>query len=263
MVVRTTVDPPPTFASKPSSTSSVLRHDVGQEPRTAGDASPTRTVHCAEAWSWLAENSVPPTTAFFTSLPDSTELPRQSFPQWKDWFVESTRRICERCPPQQVSIFFQTDVKRNGVWVDKSYLCQRGAELAGVELLWHKVVCRAPAGVTTFGRPAYAHLLCFSKELRIPPAHSTPDVIPTLGSMTWSRAVGLDACRAAMSFLRRHTSADTVIDPFCGEGTVLAVANEFGLNALGVDLSAKRVRKAAVLRFADRRANAKHPESLG
>ena len=39
-----------------------------------------------------------------------------------------------------------------------------------------------------------------------------------------------------------------VIDPFCGQGTVLAVANELGMDALGVELSRKRCRQALKLR---------------
>jgi hypothetical protein len=35
-----------------------------------------------------------------------------------------------------------------------------------------------------------------------------------------------------------------VVDPFCGRGTVLAVANAMGFDAIGVDLSAKRCRAA-------------------
>jgi tRNA G10 N-methylase Trm11 len=38
-----------------------------------------------------------------------------------------------------------------------------------------------------------------------------------------------------------------VVDPFCGVGTVLAVANETGLDAIGVELNRKRARKARTL----------------
>lgn len=43
-------------------------------------------------------------------------------------------------------------------------------------------------------------------------------------------------------------AAAIVIDPFCGQGTVLAVANELGMDALGVELSRKRSRQALKLR---------------
>jgi tRNA/tmRNA/rRNA uracil-C5-methylase (TrmA/RlmC/RlmD family) len=61
--------------------------------------------------------------------------------------------------------------------------------------------------------------------------------------------MGRDACAAVVRFLVQHTRCRTVVDPFCGMGTALAVANEFGLNAVGVERSAKRARKARELAF--------------
>ena len=38
-----------------------------------------------------------------------------------------------------------------------------------------------------------------------------------------------------------------MVDPFCGHGTVLAVANALGMDAIGVDISTRMVRKARAL----------------
>ena len=169
------------------------------------------------------------------------------FEAWREWFSATTAQLINAVDANSVAIFFQTDVKREGTWVDKAYLCQRGAERAGAAQLWHKVVCRAPAGTATFGRPAYAHLLCFSKSLRLEPGHSTADVLPRLGEMPWSRAMGVEACRAACAFIKAETKCTTVVDPFCGVGTILAVANDYGLHSIGVELSRKRAEKAREL----------------
>ncbi len=56
--------------------------------------------------------------------------------------------------------------------------------------------------------------------------------------------MGTEACRVACRFLREDTDTEVVIDPFCGRGTVLAVANEMGFRAIGVDIGGKRVRAA-------------------
>jgi len=138
-------------------------------------------------------------------------------------------------------------VKREGRWVDKGFLVQLGAEAAGAHLLFNKVVCRAPAGTVTFGRPAYAHLMAFSRALRLEPAQSSADVIPRLGEMPWARAMGVEACEVTAKFLAAHTACRTVIDPFCGMGTMLAVANRFGLDAIGVEISPKRAARARIL----------------
>jgi len=74
-----------------------------------------------------------------------------------------------------------------------------------------------------------------------------PDVLPDAGFSPWSRAMGVGACRVACRFLREETNTRVVVDPFCGRGTVLAVANDLGFDALGVDISAKRCRAARTL----------------
>jgi hypothetical protein len=206
-----------------------------------------RAVVHGDGVAWLKAASLGPGHAIVTSLPDSSEVPKLGFDGWREWFVDTASLACLSVAPASVAIFFQTDVKREGTWVDKSYLCQRGAEKAGAALLWHKIVCRAPAGVTTFGRPAYAHLLCFSRQLRLAPGQSSADVLPRLGQMTWARAMGLEACNATCRFLQTHTACHTVVDPFCGLGTMLAVANAHGLNAVGVELSQKRATRARTL----------------
>lgn len=211
---------------------------------------PARIVHQGDGVAWLTNAVLPDDHALVTSMPDSSEVPKLGFDGWRRWFIDTAALACRAVADASVAVFYQTDVKREGLWVDKGYLVQLGAERAGASLLWHKVVCRAPAGITTFGRPAYAHLLCFSRALRLEPGQSSPDVLPTLGTMTWPRAMGLDACRAICRFLTDHTPCTTVVDPFCGIGTMLAVANEHGFSSIGVELSPKRAAKARLLDLA-------------
>jgi hypothetical protein len=84
--------------------------------------------------------------------------------------------------------------------------------------------------------------------LRSHPSHSTPDILPSPGDKTWTRGMGTAACAAACQYILQHTTTRTVVDPFCGHGTVLAVANALGLDAVGVELSAKRARQAQQLK---------------
>jgi hypothetical protein len=208
---------------------------------------PTRVVHTGDGVAWLAAASLPADHAIVTSLPDVSEVPALGFDGWRRWFVDTVALACRQVADDAVAIFFQTDIKRDGAWVDKGFLVGLGIEAAGSALLWHKVVCRAPAGTTTFGRPAYAHLLCASRRLRLPPARSTPDVLPALGAMPWVRAMGSAACDAAARFLLADTACRVVVDPFCGVGTMLAVANAHGMGAIGVELSRKRAERAKAL----------------
>jgi hypothetical protein len=197
---------------------------------------------------WLEEQPTLEGMSAITSLPDWSEFPKLTLDQWKEWFRTAAQLVCARMPAEGVAIFFQTDIKEAGIWIDKGYLVQRAAEAAGCELLWHKVVARAPVGNVTFGRPAYSHLLAFSKKVRVDLGKSTADVLPEAGETTWTRGMGIEACLLACRFVLSATQCRTVVDPFCGHGTVLAVANALGLDAVGVELSRKRAAKARTLK---------------
>jgi hypothetical protein len=204
-----------------------------------------RIVHHGDGVAFLAA-SLPADHAIITSLPDHSEVPALGVDGWKTWFVETVALACRAVADDGVAIFYQTDVKHDGRWIDKGHLVMRGADAARSHALWHKIVCRVSPDTITFGRPAYAHLICVSRERRLSPGASTPDVIASLGAMSWSRAMGTHACEAAVRFVAT-VGARVVVDPFCGMGSVLAAANAHGLEAIGVELSRRRAARARKL----------------
>jgi hypothetical protein len=205
---------------------------------------PRRTVIQAEALAWLAAHPAEPASSIVTSLPDLSEVPELGFDGWRAWFMGAARALIHWIPGDGVAIFFQSDIRFQGAWVDKGYLIMRAADDAGATLVWHKIVCRKPAGTMTYGRASYSHMLCVARSPRGPSTRPSADVIPDAGFMPWTRAMGTLACAAACRYLREETTTRTVVDPFCGRGTALAVANAHGFDAIGVELSVKRCRAA-------------------
>lgn len=191
-----------------------------------------------------------PGESFVTSLPDLSELPQLDLGAWSSWFVEAAARVMTAASDDGVAIFFQSDIRRAGLWVDKGALVARAADRTGMGLLFHKIVCRRPAGTVTYGRASYTHLVGYARSLRPSLARSTPDVLPDAGFMPGTKAMGVNACLEACRFVKQETRTRTIVDPFCGFGTVLAVANGLGLDAVGVDISAKMCRRARNLRLA-------------
>lgn len=206
-------------------------------------ADPSRVVHHGDGLEFLRRGRLPDDHAIITSLPDHSELPALGFEGWRSWFVDTVALASRALGDDAVAIFYQTDVKHDGRWVDKGHLVMRGLDAAGTSVLWHKIVCRVPPGTTTFGRPAYAHMICASRSRRLSPGASTPDVLPALGAMSWSRAMGAAACEAAIAFVA-SLGVRVVVDPFCGLGSILAAANAHGLSAVGVELSRRRAAGA-------------------
>lgn len=203
-----------------------------------------RSVFCEDAILWLETREIQTGCSLVSSMPDISEFPGFSINEWKSWFVKTASLILSKTDPDGVTIFYQSDIKHEGTWVDKGYLCQKAAEALGHELLWHKVICRSPAGIATFGRPSYSHMLCFSKKLKVDISKSTADVIPDLGDKTWQRGMGLEACLMAAKFIAEQTPTKIVINPFCGEGSMLAALRVFELEAIGIERSPKRAEKA-------------------
>jgi hypothetical protein len=241
---------------------------------SAGAASPRRVVHHADALPWLRAQGRLAGASVITSLPDVSELPAlglasrgakaapppqpsaggaepfggSALDRWRTWFEDAAALAMAAAPDDGVAIFFQSDIRRGGVWIDKGALVARAAERAGMGLLFHKIVCRKPAGTLTFGRASYSHLLGFARAPR-PARRATADVLPDGGFQPGPTAMGVEACLEACRFVLGETATRTVVDPFCGFGTVLAAANALGLDAVGVDISARKCRRARTLRL--------------
>jgi hypothetical protein len=212
-------------------------------------AEPSRVVVHGEALAWLAAHPADPGTSVITSLPDVSEV-GLAFDAWRVWFIDAARQVLRWVPDEGVAIFYQSDIRHRGAWVDKGYLVMRAAEDAGASTVWHKIVCRKPPGTIALGRASYTHMICFARGPRDTPRQPGPDVLDA-GAMPSIRSMGVNACKVACRFLREETRTRTVVDPFCGLGTALAVANAFGFDAVGVDLNAKRCRAARALTLAD------------
>ena len=211
--------------------------------------SPGRVVHHDDALDWLRAQAPLRGASVVTSLPDTSEVPHLTFTDWQRWFEDAAQLVMQSITDDGVAIFFQSDIRHAGLWVDKGALVARAAERAGMGLLFHTIVCRKPPGTITFGRASYSHLLGFARVLRPRAGHASADVIPDAGFKPGVKAMGVAACLAACGFIRAETTTRTVVDPFCGFGTVLAVANALGMNAIGVDLSARMCRRARSLKF--------------
>jgi hypothetical protein len=211
------------------------------------DPQGTRVIHHADALVWLKENGTLDGCSIVTSLPDVSEFPNSTLQEWKNWFTETASLVMSKCPDNGLTIFYQTDIKKDGEWIDKGFLCQIAAEKSGQKLIAHKIVCRTQPGNVAFGKPGYSHLICFSKAVLPQIEKSLTDVLPDAGQVSWTRGMGINACRLACQMVLNFTDTKTIVDPFCGHGSVLAVANDMGLNAVGVERSLKRVKKAQSL----------------
>ena len=205
--------------------------------------STAREIICADAIEWMQARGRIDGACAITSLPDVSEL-GQTLAMWREWFVNAARLVVGSVPDESAALFFQSDIKRDGVWIDKGALVIRAAEDAGARVLFHKIVCRRPPGMLTQGRPGFTHLIAVSRTMQCPDTLPIPDVIPDAGRSLWVRAMGVRAAAHAVRFAKDHVGAKVIFDPFCGVGTIPAVANALGLDAIGVELAKKRCEQS-------------------
>ena len=209
------------------------------------ESEPRREVHCADAIAWMKAQGVMPAACAVTSLPDVSEV-GLALPAWREWFLAAVRLVIDSVPEDAPSLFFQSDIKQDGVWIDKGAMVIRAAEDAGAHVLFHKIICRRQPGLLTIGRPGFTHFIAVSRKMRCPDTLPIPDVVVDAGRQLWVRAMGIRAAAHAVRFAQDHAGATTIFDPFCGVGTVLAVANALGLDAVGVEKSRKRCERSRV-----------------
>lgn len=202
---------------------------------------PDRIVYCEDAIKYLKampDYSLPST---ITSLPDAEEV-GMNFEDWEDWFISSCQLILRKVARDQFVFFYQTDRKREGGIINKSFLVNLAAQKQYIKPIFHKIVLKRDIGVVSLFRPGYTHLLCFSHKLKI--GKATPDVIEC-GEMLYKNAMGMNAAKVCLDMVGDRS--DTIFDPFCGMGSVLRISNKYGKKAIGVDISIDQCRHSLEL----------------
>jgi hypothetical protein len=203
----------------------------------------------ADALEWMATTKK--RGAVITGIPDLDEIGNTS-EQWNgdyDGYIRFFKRGAEGAfgitGDTAPIVFYQTDRKVNKTTISKaSILFNLGARL-GFKLLWHKIVMRRRVGKIDRFRPGYSHLIAFSKSAG--PGQATPDLLEC-GKRVYENGFPINVARFAVEFCSERDPL--VIDPFCGRGTIPAVAEALGVNTIGVDIDPKQCFKARRLRVA-------------
>ena len=180
----------------------------------------------------------PPYQHTFTSLPDMAEMGLE-YDAWRSWFTLALEHVFDIT--DGYTILYQTDRRHDGHLVSKATLATSVAWEDNVELRWHKIAI-AHLG-TDLRRPTYSHLMCFSR--RGGPGLATPDVYMQ-GPKLYANGIDSRSCDLGLHFLgTKHATA--VADPFCGRGTILAHAQQAGLDVYGNDIDPEQIRHARQL----------------
>ncbi|MBS67227.1 MAG: hypothetical protein Tp170SUR191951_14 [Prokaryotic dsDNA virus sp.] len=202
---------------------------------------PKRIV-CADALEWLAGDCPP--CSVVASPPDQNEL-GCSIEDWEVFYRTALERTFAVLAPGAPAVIYATDRKAEGQWHSKAAMIMGLGEAAGLRVLWHKIVLRRGVGKADIHRPGYSHLIALGDE-KTRPGTATPDVIER-GHMLYPNAMGMTAAKLAIEFAGRPRLP--LVDPFCGRGTVPAMAEAMGLDAIGIDIDPAQCKAAEALRL--------------
>lgn len=189
-----------------------------------------KRIICADAIAWLQSGACPP-CAIVTSPPEAAEL-GLPIAAYVDWYCAAITLCMGVAGTAAPVVIYGTDRKADGAWLSKPALIVATANAGGWRLLWHKIVLRRQPGQTDLHRPGYSHLLAIGGD-GCRPGAATPDVLDR-GHMLYPDAMGFIPARAAVQFAA--TAGLPIVDPFCGQGTVPAIAEALGCEAIGVDI---------------------------
>ena len=193
-----------------------------------------------DAINWLKHQKSLPNVV--TGICDMEEMNETDADKYLQFFSTVAALIFSKLDPYGYAIFIQTDRKYQRALIDKSHILSTIAYENGMKIIWHKIVLHRDVNSTNLHRPTYAHMLCYSKLGSTGAAF--PDVIPVSYAL-YKNGTPVEAAVRAVKFIKDNNKHDTtIIDPFVGRGTILAVANNLGLRAVGIDIDQDQVSRA-------------------
>jgi DNA modification methylase len=204
-----------------------------------------RKIIVADSLKWLKQQTEIPNVV--TGICDLDET-NMEFKEYIVFFNKISKLIFEKLEKTAgYAIFTQTDRKINREWIDKSYLLTKCAYECGLKLVWHKIILNRKVGATDLFRPTYSHILCYTYKGTSGAA--TPDVID-VSTRSYKNATPIKAAEICIEFIKKNNKLNTdIIDPFVGQGTIVAMANKHGLNAIGIDIDPEQAKKAEIYKL--------------
>ena len=164
---------------------------------------------------------------------------------WIHWLKMSCLAIAGMMDEKSIVFFYQTNRKFEGSIIDKKNIITNEFLAMGFNLIHSKIVLKQEPETINLFRPTFTNFFSFSKSLG--PGKPSPDVI-RCGEMIYKNAMGYNACRFAVEYVKEKKVSDTILDPFCGRGSVLKIANDLGMKSMGIDIDIKQVEHAKNLK---------------
>lgn len=200
-----------------------------------------RTVICGDSLKLL--KNFKNQKCIITSLPDPEEIDI-AISEYAEW-VEQVVGYLQKCLTKDGVIFFyQTNRKYKGTIIDKNTLISSLFIKNRFSKIMEKIVLKQEPNIINRYRPTYTNLFAFGWYLKA--GEPTPDVIYA-GEMIYKNAMGQNAIKFCLDYVKKYVETTVIFDPFCGQGSVLKMANEYGYDAIGIDILPEQCKIAETI----------------
>lgn len=180
-----------------------------------------------------------------TSIPDMSELGMTDLGKYSFFFC-CALTACIEASKETPLILYQTDRKIDGILFSKAATVLHHGLEHGMDIMWHKIIVRRGYDKVDLMKPGYSHMIAMGyKDKGIKPGRASPDVIEFTGAL-YDNGMDYRATNQAILYAKKYSS--TIIDPFCGKGTVPIMADDLGLDGIGIDIDEAQCKAAAITR---------------
>lgn len=168
--------------------------------------------------------------------------------EYLEWYREVVDLTLRKTKPDGFTIFYHTDRKElyNGETIQKADLTKAAAQFYHrIKPLWHTIAIKHPPGTIDKDRNSYTNILCYTKQKQDSHYNNLVDLIED-GKQYYPDSMGESATEYIIKFINQYKHIKNIIIPFSGSGTVPAMANKYGLNAIGIDCNWLRNETAKI-----------------
>lgn len=208
-----------------------------------------RKIICADALKWLDDNKN--IGGIICGLPDLAEMEGviNNYKDYELWFSQAITKCLLSLSEGVPAIFCQTDRKIDFRWLSKSTIIINAARALHMKILFHKIIVRNGINKIDLYRPGYSFLIAVGDE-NCKPGKATADVIER-GGVIYDNGFPINAAHLSLDFLKGKTK--TIVDPFCGRGTIPYLAEQSNFDSIGIDIDKNQCDIAAKLQGLDKK----------
>lgn len=200
------------------------------------------------------KNNEKTTFHYIVGIPDSAEIePRPSLVEYLQLINDFCQTIFDASDKNSIFFFLQTDKynREPPIWIDKMFYITSVAARNGFYPFSKKIIINDFKSNDS-SRSVYTNLYGFmkiDKTVYKKNREFMKDELLYNGSKTWINGFAINAVDLCVRFIKKNSKSRDyyIVDPFIGQGSLLAVCDLHKIRSIGIDIEEEKVEVAREL----------------